>query len=93
MRGGGALELAARYERLWFDSKATGEPAFSNSRAEVILPSGDTVLSLGLNWYLNRWVKLQVNGIHEELQDPGRTPLADGGTKFWSTVFRLQVAL
>ena len=93
MRGIGAIEVAARFERLWFDSKATGEPAFSNSRAEVILPNGDKALTLGVNWYLNRWMKLQMNAIHEELQDNGRTPLLDGGTKFWSTVFRAQFAL
>ena len=93
-RGGfGAVQLAARYERLWFDSKVTGEPAFSNSRAEVILPNGDKVLTLGVNWYPIRWVKLQLNGIHEELQDTGRTPLLNGGTKFWSSVIRLQLAL
>jgi phosphate-selective porin OprO/OprP len=93
VRGAGAVEIAARYERLWFDSRKTGEPAFSNSRAEVILPSGDRVVTLGLNWYLNRWVKLQLNALHEELQDPGRTPLLDGGTSFWSSVFRLQFAM
>ena len=91
--GIGAVEVAARYERLWFDSQDTGEPAFANSRAEVILPSGDKVFTLGVNWYVNRWVKLQLNGIHEELEDPGRTPLADGGTTFWSTVFRAQLVL
>ena len=91
--GGGAVELAARYERLWFDSKATGEPPFTNSRAEVILPNGDKALTLGVNWYIDRWVKLQFNAIHEEIQDPGRTPLADGGTKFWSSVFAAQLVL
>lgn len=91
--GVGAIELAARFERLWFDSKDTGEPAFTNSRAEVILPNGDKALTLGVNWYLNRWMKLQVNAVHEELQDEGRTPLLDGGTSFWSTVFRAQLAL
>lgn len=93
-RGGvGAFQLAARYEHFWFGSRETGEPAFSNSRAEVILPNGDQVLTLGANWYVNRWIKLQLNGIHEEIQDNGRTPLLDGGTKFWSTVFRAQLAL
>ena len=91
--GAGAIELAARYERLWFDSKDTGEPAFSNSRAEVILPNGDTVLTLGVNWYVNRWVKLQLNGVHEELQDAGRTPMTDGTTKWWSLVFAAQLVL
>ena len=91
--GFGAVQLAGRYERMWFDSKATGEPAFSNSRSEVILPNGDKVLTLGVNWYPNRWVKLQLNGIHEEIQDTGRTPLLTGGTKFWSSVVRFQLAL
>jgi hypothetical protein len=51
------------------------------------------VLTLGVSWYLNRWLKLQVNSIREELQDAGRTPLADGTTTFWSSVFRFQMAL
>lgn len=93
MGGIGAIEVAARFERMWFDSKQTGEPAFTNSRAEVILPNGDKAFTLGVNWYLNRWMKLQVNAIHQELQDAGRTPLLDGGTKFWSTVFRAQLVL
>jgi phosphate-selective porin len=93
MGGFGAVQVAARFERIWFDSKDTGEPAFSNSRAEVILPNGDKVLTLGVNWYLNRWVKLQLNGIHESLEDAGRTPLLDGGTKFWSSVFRIQLVI
>jgi phosphate-selective porin OprO/OprP len=91
--GAGAIEIAARFERIWFDSKATGEPAFSNSRADVILPTGDKVATFGVNWYFNRWTKLQLNGIHEELEDAGRTPLLDGGTKFWSIVVRAQLAL
>ncbi|HUR35865.1 MAG TPA: porin [Vicinamibacterales bacterium] len=93
MGGFGAVQVAARFERLWFDSKDTGEPAFSNSRAEVILPNGDKVLTLGVNWYLNRWMKLQLNAVHDEIEDTGRTPLLDGGTKFWSTVIRAQLVL
>jgi phosphate-selective porin OprO and OprP len=93
MGGFGAVQLAARYERLWFNSKDIGEPAFSNSRAAAILPNGDKVLTLGVNWYLNRWVKIQLNGIHEEIEDTGRTPLLDGGTGFWSSVLRFQFAM
>lgn len=93
-RGGfGALQVAARYERIWYDSKATGEPAFSNSRAEVILPNGDKVLTLGMNWYPIRLVKLQWNSVHETIEDIGRTPMLDGSTKFWSGVFRVQFSL
>jgi hypothetical protein len=34
-----------------------------------------------------------LNAVHEELEDAGRTPLLDGGTKFWSIVVRAQLAL
>ena len=32
-------------------------------------------------------------GCTEHLEDPGRTPLATGGTTFWSTVLRFQLSL
>ncbi len=91
--GAGAIEVAARYDRLWMNSEPTGEPAFTNSRAEVILPSGNRVTTLGVNWYLNRFAKVQLNALHERLEDSGRTPLVDGRQSFWSTVFRMQFVL
>jgi phosphate-selective porin len=93
-RGWGAVEVAGRYERLWFDSvgtTGTGE-AFRNPRAENILPSGVRALTLGVNWTLNRWVKLQVNGIRQHVEDAERNPIADGGA-FWSRVVRFQFVL
>jgi phosphate-selective porin OprO/OprP len=89
----GAVEIAARYERLWFDS-VDPEPdaAFSNPRAYTILPSGDRVLTLGVNWYLNRWVKLQLDAIREHPLDAERNPLLRDAA-FWSPVFRLQLGL
>jgi len=33
------------------------------------------------------------NGVHEELQDAGRTPMADGATKWWSLTFAAQLVL
>ena len=53
---------------------------------------GNKVLTLGANWYPNRWVKLQYNAIHESIEDSGRTPLLNGGTAFWSSVIRAQIA-
>jgi phosphate-selective porin OprO/OprP len=91
--GIGAIEVAARYDRLWFSSEPTGEPAFTNSRAEVILPNGNRVTTLGVNWYFNRFAKIQWNALHENLEDSGRTPFADGRQTFWSTVFRMQVVM
>ena len=40
--------------------------------AANLLRNRNDVVTFGVNWYLNRWMKLQLNGIHEELQDPGR---------------------
>lgn len=50
--GPGALELTARYEHLEF----TGIPSEAEGSA----------VTLGANWYLNNFTRLQVNGIHWE---------------------------
>jgi phosphate-selective porin OprO/OprP len=92
-RGGlGALEVAARFDRLWFDSaKGTDQP-FRNSRAETILPSGDKVWTLGLTYYANQFIKIQLNGIREQVEDAERSPtLSD--KPFWSTILRFQFEL
>jgi phosphate-selective porin OprO/OprP len=90
--GFGAVEIALRFDRLWFDSEQGEDPPFRNSRARTVLPSGDKVFTAGLNWYLNRWVKIQLNAIRENTEDEERSPIA-GGTPFWSRVFRLQQQL
>ncbi|MGV3579065.1 porin [Brevundimonas sp.] len=48
--GRGALELTARYESLTFDGITT--------------PAEGWAATLGANWYLNSFVRFQVNGIH-----------------------------
>jgi phosphate-selective porin len=88
----GAVEAAVRYERLWFDSNGGEGPPLRNPRADNMLPTGEHVLSLGLNWYITRWVKLQFHTIREEPQDPERSPVTPGAT-FWSQVFRFQVGI
>jgi phosphate-selective porin OprO and OprP len=92
MRRLGAVEAAARYDRLWFDSAGGEPPPLRNPRADDILPSGDRVLSLGINWYINRWVKLQFHTIREQLQDPERSPVVPNDA-FWSSVFRFQAGI
>jgi phosphate-selective porin OprO/OprP len=90
--GIGAVEVAARYERAWFDSAVGNDAPFRNPRAETILPAADRALTLGLNWTLNRFVKIQVNGIREHVEDPDRNPVPNGAA-FWSRVLRLQFVL
>ena len=90
--GIGAIEVAARYERLWFDSVGGSEPPFRNSRAETIFGTGERVLTLGVNWTLNRFARIQVNGIREHVDDPERSPVPNGAA-FWSRIIRLQFVL
>ena len=92
-KGLGAVELAARFEELKFGSDGTGgEPPFSNPRAANILPNRDRILTLGINWYLNQFGRITLNGTRETLQDPARTPIL-GRTRFWGAVLRLQFVL
>jgi phosphate-selective porin OprO and OprP len=88
----GAVEAVARIERLWFDSAGGEGTEFRGPRADNILPSGEHVLSLGVNWYITRWVKLQFQTIREQPQDPERSPVPEGEA-FWSPVFRFQVGI
>ena len=90
--GFGALEAAARFERLSFGSRGTnGEPAFANPRAAHLLGNREDILTVGLTWYLNRWFKVQTNGIYETFEDPERFPVL-GQRSYWNYVSRLQFA-
>lgn len=93
LQGGvGAIEVAARYERMLLGSSASAdEPAFNNPRAENLRRNHDDVLTVGLTWYLNRWLKVQGNAIRETFDDLERTPLS-GAATYWSYVSRLQLA-
>lgn len=90
--GFGAVELAVRYERISFGSVLKEGTAFANPRADPLLENAETVWTLGVNWYLNKWGKVIVNGIREEFDDPERTAVP-GRTTGWATVLRLQFAM
>ena len=93
LRGGvGAVEVAARVERLAFRSDAVGQLPSTSPRADVILGNGDRVLTLGVSWYLNRWLKVQGNVMRESIDDPAQGPLPSQ-RMFWSRVVRLQLSI
>ncbi len=54
------------------------------------MSNSDKVWTLGVNWMLNRWVRIITNAVHETFDDPSRTP-DPGIDKFWSGLIRLQV--
>jgi phosphate-selective porin len=90
--GFGAVEFAVRLEALAFRSNATGEAPSSSPRAEVVLGNRIRVDSFGVNWYVNRWIKVQGNLIHQRLDDPALGP-RPSQRAFWSEVLRLQLTL
>ena len=93
MRGGfGAFEVGARIEELTFTSAASeGVPSLS-VRADLVEASSDRVTTLGANWYLNQWVKIQLNAIREALANPERRSLATREPS-WSFVTRFQFTM
>jgi phosphate-selective porin OprO/OprP len=88
--GIGAIELAARYERLGFESAEKVGPAFTNPRAEHILGNSNRVWTFGVNWFVNRWVRATVNAVREEFEDASRSP-QPGTPRLWSGVGRMQL--
>jgi phosphate-selective porin OprO/OprP len=91
--GVGAVELAARLETLRFGSRDTGgEEPFANPRSANLLPNRDRILTLGVNWYLNPFARVIVNGTREDIRDPERSPIV-GRTRFWGAACRLQFVL
>jgi phosphate-selective porin OprO/OprP len=92
-RGGvGGIELAARLERLRFGSTAEGEPELPTPRAANLLEAGVRASTFGVNWYVNPWIKIQLNAIRELIEDPDRSSVA-GRDVFWTRVVRLQFVL
>jgi len=90
LRGGaGAIEVAARIESLAFKS-GSGETPSRSPRAEVVAGNRNQVATLGVNWYVNRFVKIQGNVIREKLDDPSQGPLPPQ-TTFTTKAIRFQL--
>lgn len=93
LRGGaGAFELAGRVEALRFGSLSQDGLPSTSPRPEVIVGNADRAVTIGVNWYLNPWIKIQGNLIHETIEDPSQGPLPDR-PGFWSRAIRLQLTL
>ena len=87
----GRIEAAARFEALSFGTRSAGEPSTS-ARADSVLGNSDRVTTLGINWYVNRWVKVQSNLMREAIGRPSMGPFP-ARPAFWGRVIRLQLTL
>jgi phosphate-selective porin OprO/OprP len=88
----GRIEMAARYESLSFGSTGRQSEPSTSVRADVVLGNVDRVMTIGANWQLNRWIKVQGNLIREAIGRPSMGPLPERAA-FWSRALRLQLAL
>ncbi len=88
----GALELVGRFDTIRFgSSEHPGRPS-RTTRAANILGNSDRVWTFGVTWYLNRWVRIQGNGVREKIEDPRRAPIF-GRERFWTALCQLQFVM
>ena len=90
--GFGAIEVGARVESLRFRSGTSSEAPSTSPRADVIVPNRDQATTLGVNWYINRFIKIQANFIREKIDDPAQGPVP-AKTTFNTTAIRFQFSL
>ncbi len=93
--GAGSFEFAARVEAVHVSSNGPGLPS-TGPRAETILPYLDRVVTFGVSWSPNRWIRMQANLIRDTISTPsgGDAPLTGGpSSSFWSRVVRFRFAM
>jgi phosphate-selective porin OprO/OprP len=88
----GRIEASARYETLTFGSGNHSEEPSTSARADTVLGNSDRVTTVGVNWHVNRWLKLQANVIRESIARPSMGPMP-GSVNFLSRAIRLQLSL
>ena len=91
----GAVELAARAERIRFgsvDSDISGVLPSTAPRAEIVLGNSDLAYTFGVNWYANRWIKIQLNLVRNTIGFPDQGPNPEQSS-FWSRIVRFQFSM
>jgi phosphate-selective porin len=88
--GYGALELAVRTEELRFQMANAADALAGYPTASPFLTNADHATTVGVNWYMNHYVKLAGDVVMESIEDPSRSPSPGTGGRFITTVFLLQ---
>ena len=85
------LELAVRAESLSFGTPGAAASQLWTPRAEQLSTVTDRVWTFGVNWTVNRLVRLQANAVREAVVDRSRGAAPPRAA--WSSVARIQVAM
>jgi len=90
--GFGAVELAIRKEFTGFSTPGATGPPSSNPRSDHLLPASDRAWTFGVNWYWNRYVKIQINFLREtpvpQIEAPGLPRQI-----YWNRIARIQFVI
>jgi hypothetical protein len=87
-----AVDAAVRFERFGFGSADTSDVPSLSPRADHIAALRQNAVTVGVNWSVTRWVKVQINGIRESFTDVSgiRPELMPAR---WGSLMRLQFAM
>jgi phosphate-selective porin len=91
--GLGAIEIAARLERLGFDAVIYPGGVVHGPRPEDLAANSIWVSTIGVTWFVHNRVKVQANMIRESLADPARSPAPRENGRFTSGIVNLQFVL
>jgi phosphate-selective porin len=84
------VELAARAEQLSFGTPGAADLQIWTPRAEQLSAVTDRGWTLGVNWTVHRFVRVQVNAVREQVVDRSRAGASSHVG--WSPVVRIQLA-
>jgi len=91
VHGLSGLELAARVEQISFGTPGAAADHVWTPRATQLSRVSDRVVTLGINWTLNRIVRIQADAVREAVDSRARgvAPAAPA----WSPAIRVQAAM
>jgi phosphate-selective porin len=91
--GPGAVEIAVRYEELWFDDVTNEGFESAGSRAANVRPAGIRAFTGGLSWWPSSFLRLLGNVVVERFDDALRSPEPGKEGNYVSVIGRVQVHL
>jgi len=91
--GPGAVEVAVRYQELWFDDVVDDGFESAGSRAANVRPAGFRAFTGGLSWWPSSFLRLMGNVLVERFDDALRAPEPGKDGTYVSLLGRVQVHL
>ncbi len=91
--GFGAVEVAARLERLSFGTAVYPGGATHGPNPRDLAGNGEWVTTFGASWFPHARVKVQGNLVIESVDDPSRSPAPRGNGRFTGGIVNFQFVL